>query len=185
MRIYCEKCHEDITEKVDSLFERYEVGKIQCPKCQKQQSRYVSETDILLYFGISEVFYALLTVITVLIFIWLGVHWYSIVILLGIFVGSVFLQKTINRLIYEKAYFKSDIKTHEFKEDKKQIRSSMQWQFMLFFAIAITFITLGQFQIFFGCALILSIVLTFIKFKLSLNREREETNTGKKKKALK
>ena len=179
MKIYCEKCKEDITLKVDSLFENYNVGRVQCEKCQKFSSRYISEADILLYYGISEVIYVIISVVTNFLLTLTGFPLYMIAVLILIVCIYFYIQKQLSRLIYVKAYFKKDFKDFDFKEDSNSINKNMKWQFMLFFAIAITYMIENTAKLFFGVMLILSVVFTFIKFYLALRNEKTIVNSKK------
>ena len=149
MKIYCEKCHEDISDVCNTNIENYRVGRIVCPKCGQQQKRYISEADILLFFGINEVFYIVLSLTMVYVFNRFGISVLSGIILLILLAGSYFASKELSSSIYEKAFFKSEIRNKVFEEDAASIQKSISWQFMLFFAITITYITINEGKIFF------------------------------------
>ena len=173
MKIYCDKCHEDITAECNKNIENYKVGKVICPKCHYEQKRYISEADILLFFGLSEVSYIIFSLLSVLIFSKMGVNIYSILISISLLVLSYFISKQFSSGIYEKAYFKQDLKYKTFDEDEKAIQRNLNWQFLLFFAITITFITMDEGKIFFGIAMPLAAALSFLKFYLQLQNERK------------
>ena len=172
MKIYCDKCHEVISPDVDVKFDKLQVGHMVCPKCHKENKRYISETDLLLYLGISELFYLILSIITSFLFDKLRLSIASVIILFAMFVIAWIVQKQIDRLIYEKAYFKEDMKNIERVEDKDAISRSLVWQSMLYLALAITYITSTEAKWFFLVVSILAILLTFVKFYLSLKKER-------------
>ena len=144
MKIYCEKCRQEISSECNKQIENYKVGKVICPHCHYEQKRYLSEADILLYFGISEVLYVLLSLISVFVFKKLGVSAVSIGLLFVLLVASYFVSKLISSSIYEKAYFKAEWKNKEFEEDQSAIQRNISWQFMRFFAITITFLTMEE-----------------------------------------
>ncbi|MBQ6335467.1 MAG: hypothetical protein IJI46_10395 [Erysipelotrichaceae bacterium] len=172
MKIYCEKCHEDITAQVNQAIENYSVGKIGCHKCQHQQKRYISEADILLFFGCSEAAYALLSYFSFFLIKYLGIGFLSISVLIALLVLAFIGSKALSSAIYEKAYLKSDIKYKVFEEDKKAIQRNISWQFMLFFAITISFLTMDDGKIFFAAAMPLAVLFTFIKLYLQLKYEK-------------
>ncbi len=173
MKIYCEKCHEDISAECNKAIENYSVGRVVCPKCHYQQKRYISEADILLFFGISEVLYIALSLLSVLIFNKMGISILSVILLIGLLVGAYFISKSISSSIYEKAFLKAEIKNKVFDEDQKAIQRNISWQFMLFFAITITYITSSEGKIFFGLAMPLAAALTFLKLFLQLKNEKD------------
>ena len=47
MKIYCEKCRQEISSECNKQIENYKVGKVICPHCHYEQKRYLSEADIL------------------------------------------------------------------------------------------------------------------------------------------
>ena len=172
MKIYCENCHEDISDLCNRNIENYRVGRIICPKCGREQKRYISEADILLFFGVSEVFYIILSLITIFVFRQFGISALSVVILLVLLTGAFFASRELSSSIYEKAFFKSEIKDKAFEEDAASIQKSIGWQFMLFFAITITYITTSEGKLFFGLAMPLCALLTLVKLYLQLRYEK-------------
>lgn len=171
-KIYCDKCGEDISADIDVKFDKMLVGHVVCPKCHKENKRYISETDLLLYLGISESFYLIISIITKYVFNLVKPIWLLIVLLLAIFIAAFMIQKIIDRIVYEKAYMKQETKDKEFDDNKDQISRSLIWQSMLFLALAITYVTGTEFSIFFLLISIAAIVLTFIKFYLSAKKEK-------------
>ena len=67
MKVYCDKCNEEISSDIDVKFDKLQIGYFVCPKCHKENKRYISETDLLLYLGLSELFYLILSIITTII----------------------------------------------------------------------------------------------------------------------
>ena len=172
MKIICDKCKEDISGIALKRIENYQVGKTICPKCHYEQKRYISEADLLLYFGISEFFYMLFSLISVLVLNKFKVSIISIIIILVTLIVYFIISKYLASNIYNKAYFKSDIKNKVFDEDQKTIQRNITWQFMLFFGIVITFVTLNEGKIFFGIAMPIAVLITFIKFYFQLKYEK-------------
>ena len=174
MKIVCEKCNHDLTLQVNKHFDSFEVGQVQCPECQKIQSRYISESDILLYLGMSELLYLALSVITLVFFYNVGISFWLVPVFLVMFAIGFFVQRKVSYYIYTVAPMKQDYKNVVFKEDVMQIKRSNNWQFILFFALAITAVTGTTFQLFFLVVAILAIILTFVKFFLCIKKERRE-----------
>ena len=174
MKIFCEKCHEDITIDCNRDIENYKVGKTVCPHCHYEQKRYISESDLLLYFAINEVLYTIMTYLSVLIFDRFGVGYISIILLIIMLAGFYFISKYISTSIYLKAFNKEDIKNKVFDEDQKAIQRNMSWQFMMFFAIAITYITVNEAKLFFGLAMPVAAALSFLKYYLQLKNEKNQ-----------
>lgn len=172
MKIYCDKCHEDITAACNTNIENYLVGRVVCPKCHHEQKRYVSEADILLYFGILEVSYLCLTFLMVLVFNNFGISVVSVVILLLLLLLSWAGSGLLASSIYQKAFFKKEVMFTVFEEDRKAIQKNISWQFMMFFAIVITYLTVSEGKLFFGIAMPLAVALTFIKFFLQIRNEK-------------
>ena len=83
-----------------------------------------------------------------------------------------FIQKLIDRIVYDKAYLKQETKYKEFDDNRDQISRSLIWQSMLFLALAITYVTGTEFSIFFLLVSIAAIAFTFIKFYLSAKKEK-------------
>ena len=171
MKIYCEKCHEDISSECNRNIENYTVGRVVCPKCHYEQKRYISEADILLFFAVSETIYIIMSLIMMFLFDKLGISFVSIGIILVMVVASYFASKTLSSAIYEKAYFKEKVKYKEFEEDRKAIQRNISWQFLLFFAVTISFLTLDEGKTFFGIAMPIAAILSFIKFYFQVRYE--------------
>ena len=172
MKIYCEKCHEDITAVCSRQIDSYLTGRPVCPKCHQEQKRYISEADILLYFGISETFYVVLSFMMILIYRRFGFSYLSALLLMILLVLSWIGSRQLSSAIYRKAFFKEEVRNTVFKEDQKAIQKNIYWQFMLFFAIVITYLTIDEGKIFFGIAMPLAVIMTFLKFFLQVRNEK-------------
>lgn len=174
MKLYCEQCKKEITGYVNKNIDDYNVGQVLCPNCKHKQSRYISESDLLLYFAISELFYLIISIITMLMFKFAHSVLAMIAIAVPLLIVAYFVQREIIHRIYTNAYGKEDFKNHVFKEDGESIRKSISWQYMLFFAVAITFVTMEDVRIWFGILSVLAVILSFVKYKLCLKREKQE-----------
>ncbi|MDO5440166.1 MAG: hypothetical protein Q4F12_01370 [Erysipelotrichaceae bacterium] len=136
MKIYCDKCHEDISKDVDFALEKYEIGKIKCEKCGYIQNRYISETDLQLYAGASELLYVLLTGIAALLYEYMGNRLWLIPLFILLLAGAFFLVKYISRYIYKNAPGKKKTANKIFNEDANRVKKSIQTQFTIFFILA-------------------------------------------------
>lgn len=173
MKIPCEKCHEDISYEVNKNIENYNVGHTICPKCHYEQKRYISESDLLLYFAVNECIYMILSYLAIFLYDHLGISWPTILILLAVIIFFYFLAKQISSSIYVKAYGKQEIKNKEFAEDQKAISRNLSWQFLLFFAITISYMTIPEAKNFFAWMMPLAVIFSFIKYYLQLRNEKE------------
>lgn len=173
MKIYCEKCHADITVQCDSLFEKNTVGSVQCPECRKIQSRYISEGDLLLYFALSETSYIIFSFVPLFVFRTIGIGFISVAVIMASLVLALMCQKMISRKVYVNAYNKKELMNTKFKEDAEAIKKNLNWQFLLFTVIAFTAFTNEDMQMFFIGIMFLANIATYIKYYLQLKRERE------------
>ena len=172
MVIKCEKCGEDLTVSCCNRFEKNIVGKIQCPHCQKIQKRYISEADLLLYYGVSETYYVVLSYVTMKALDHFGIKWFVAIGFGALLIGSYFVFKKLAEAIYINGYGKKDSMNVTQDEDKDYIQRNLTWQSLLFYAIAITYFTGTQFSNFFLFALILANALTYLKYYLAKRREK-------------
>lgn len=136
MKIYCEKCHNEISKDIDYALEKYEIGQVKCANCGCIQNRYISETDVQLYAGASELLYVILTCIAVFLFEHMGMRLWLIPLFLLLLAGAFFLVKNISRFIYKNAPGKKNTATKVFSEDGEKIRKSIQTQYTIFFLLA-------------------------------------------------
>ena len=174
MKIYCDKCGEIINSPVNTAFENNRVGFIECPKCRTKQKRYISEADLLLYFGLSEILYLIVSIITMIMFGYVGVTMKTGAFIFVVLIIAFFGLKAISNNIYVKGYFKKKTMYTDLQEDAKAISGNLSRQLIFFFVIAITFITSPDNRIFFGILLGVAIVLNFIKLKFALEAEAEK-----------
>jgi len=177
MKIYCEHCKKDITLETDKMIDNYKIGQIVCPHCNKKQARYISESDLLLYCALSEVFYLIMSILAMLLLTLANNMIIMLVIVIPLLVIGYIVQRDLIHKLYVNAYFKEELKNNVLNENGEEIKKRMSWQNILFFAIAITFVTMEGNKIFFGVMCVLSIILTFIKFKLCLDKEKASTNS--------
>lgn len=173
MRIYCEKCHEDITVLVNKKLDGYEVGQVTCPKCQKVQLRYISESDILLHLGISEVLYFVFSLIIIAVFGYSKSIIIAVLLILLLLAIGLILLRFLSAKMYNIGHLKKDYKNEKFVEDKATIIKSNNWQFMLFMMVSIMFNTATDGRLIFYLFSIGCIILTFTKYFLCIRKEKK------------
>lgn len=171
MKIYCDKCGKDITETVSSTFEGNKVGNITCPHCNAKQKRYISETDLLVYLAYQEIIYFILSFITSQIFLYYKITIPLIVLFIIVFVLMVLTTKIFKCNIYSKGYLKKEKMYISKIEDQDKVARSIRWQFLMFFALVITFFTTTTAYWFFVAMSIVAIAITIIKAILSAKKE--------------
>ena len=173
MKIKCTQCQEDLSKQIRENFEQYEVGRIVCPKCRKKQERYISESELLMYFGISALSYVLLFTIIMILFEYLGTTPIAFIIIAGLFIIGYYFLKNVSLAIYKNAYFKKDLKNVVFKENKMVIQKRLRWQFIMFMLVALMFGTSSEYTVYFIVAISLFAIIVGIKVYLSIKNERQ------------
>ena len=171
MKIYCEKCGEDITDVISHNLEQNKIGNYICKKCGNKQKRYISETDLLVYLTFQEAIYFLLSFITSLLF---NIYKLSIVIiifLLAMFIVAIICTTYFKTYLYINAPLKKATMFKARNEDQNKIAKSIRWQFLMFFALVITFFTTNTAYWFFVFASLAIVVVTLIKAILSAKNE--------------
>ena len=165
MKINCESCGKPITSQVNSRFEQFEPGRVVCPHCGHKQKRYISEADLLIY-------------LIVLVFIFFLLNWkmqvWILILAVGLFVATYFAMKYGSAMLYEKAYFKADIKNKVIQEDVNTVRKRLKTQFILFMLVAFMFGTQPEFIPFFFILITAFLMLTVIKVRLAIRNERAQ-----------
>lgn len=177
MKIKCEKCNQDLSKEIRENFEQYEVGRIVCPKCHCKQKRYISEAELLMYFGISALSYVVLFAIIMAIFKSMDITPVSILMVVALFAIGYIVLKNVSLLIYQNAYFKKELKNIAFVEDKTSIQKHLRWQFIMFMLVALMFGTNDEFSVYFIIAIVAFVIIVGIKIYLSIKNEK----TGLKK----
>lgn len=172
MKVRCEKCGEDLSKDIETALERYEIGQAKCPKCNTLQKRYISETDLQLYVGVSEVIYVGLTALGVYIYDIMGTRLWLILIFLAVLAMAFLFLKWFKNYIYIKAPFKEKTKNTVFAEDYEKVRKTMGTQFTIFFAMAFVAILFKEYRIeVFGGMGIIAIA-SLAKFYVCIRNEK-------------
>ncbi|NLC96064.1 MAG: hypothetical protein GX675_00625 [Erysipelotrichaceae bacterium] len=173
MEIKCNNCHNNINKIIQKNFDEYIVGRYQCSNCKNKQQRYISELDLMIYFGISCTSYALSIFLVFSIFQYINNLIFIAIFVVILFVFLFFLFRYMPLWIYEKAPLKHNWKTYNFKEEEKPISKRMKWQFIMFLLVSFMFGTSEQYTYFFYILIVLFIGIVFIKIKLLYNKEKE------------
>lgn len=181
MKIYCDKCRQNLSREIQTQFEEFEVGRLKCPKCKSKQRRYVSEADLLLYFGVSAFLYVLLFGSIFTLFKLYDFEWFVWLGIALIFVTGFFLMKELGLQIYDKAFFKNDLKFIVQDEKKDEIRKRMRWQFIMFMLVALFVGTQAGNEAPLVVMLILFAIIVGIKVYLCLKNERATLSKIKEK----
>ena len=173
MKVNCENCKKPITSQVNALFEQFEPGSVVCPHCHHQQKRYVSEADLLIYFCFSAVLYSAVLVLIFFLLNWKMQAWVLILAVI-LFVITYIAMKYGSAQLYEKAYFKADIKNKVIQEEANTVRKRLKTQFILFMLVAFMFGTQHEFVPFFFILIFAFLLLTIIKVRLAIRNERAQ-----------
>lgn len=173
-KIQCDRCGHEISKNVENAFEQFECGNLLCPHCKKMQKRYLSEADLLIYFGFSAIFYCFLILSIFLLFGSLGFSIVSIVLILGLFCFGWFFMKWWARQIYVKAFFRQDIKEKVIEEDRPAVQKRMKWQFIMFMLVALMMSYQPDLFLPFLFLILAFIVIVFIKVRLAIKNERNQ-----------
>ena len=176
MKIYCEKCNENIKGLLFQKLDKYEVGQITCPKCNKTQARYISESDILLHLGLTEIIYFILSISIIYVFKLINSILFSIIIIIALIVLGVMLLRYLDLNIYMKGHLKKELMNQKFIEDKTKISKANNWTFMLFMMVSIMFTTNSDGKLIFYLFSIGCIILTFVKYFLCIKNEKRSTS---------
>ncbi|MEG0076885.1 hypothetical protein [Anaerorhabdus sp.] len=182
MKILCEKCSKDLSKSIAETFETYQVGKVKCKTCSKRNTRYISESDLLIYFASSCILYTLAVIAIYFLFNMMSTVSPFVIygVIFVLFIGMYFLTKNICYYIYEKAPFKSAWKDFEFKEDVEGIKKRLKWQFIMFLLVALMFGSQPNLINYAFLLLITFTILIVIKVYLSIRNERNTFESRKK-----
>lgn len=181
MKVKCEKCKQNMNKSIASAFEEYHVGYIQCDECKKKNSRYISESDLLMYFACSASLYTVAVIAIHFLFNLMSTlgAWVIYGIFIFLFAGMYFLTKYISYYIYIMAPFKKGWQDKKLDEDAPGIAKRMKWQFIMFLLVALMFGSQPTLIMYCFILLIAFIILIGIKVKLCLRNERNQLATKK------
>ena len=175
MKVYCDKCHEDLSGYVDKKIIGFSVGQLTCPKCQKKQNRYISQTDLQLFLGLSEIAYLIILLFTIFLYDYVKLSWWTLLALLPLFVLVIYSLTFIARYIYTKAPGKFAFKDHVFKEDELHIKKGFNYHIIVFTALAMTILSNEGIKYYAAITLAITVGLSFIKYFICLSQEKKIT----------
>ena len=172
MEIKCEKCNEDLLSLIDRQFMSYTVGKIVCPKCQKKQARYISESDLTLFLIASEVLYLILCSITVALYYMGNQSKWLTLLLLPLLIIYIFTLKIVARKIYLNSYNKKEYYDIDLNDDPKKVKKGINFRMLIFYCVSTTFLSIGSLQTYSILFIILSIGEAIIAYNRCLHQEK-------------
>lgn len=170
MKVSCIYCKNKLNNAIADRMVGYNIGCIKCPSCNKQNKRYLSEFDMILYFAISCVIYSLAILAIILSYKFLTSFGLYLAIATSLAVSFV-IMKNLAPMIYTYAYFKIDYKDIHLKQDLNATKS-LRLQSLLFIAISFYYgfdehLFYVYFIILFGF-----IAIVFVKAYFCLKQER-------------
>ena len=173
MQVNCEFCDQSLKSKVREPFDKFHVGRVICPSCAKENKRYLSEYDLLLYFVGSTLIYSIaVVVINYVLTYYLITHLYiSLLVFFLILCAGYFLSDFFAKYIYLQAPKKKIWKNHDFKEDRVPITRRLNIQFMLF--IFVSFLHVSQPELSYYNVFLLFLVILFSSSKTYLAYKSE------------
>ena len=172
MKIYCDKCGSDITDVVNRRFEENKVGNIVCPHCEKAQKRYLSETDFLMYLAYQEVVYFVLSFVTSQVFLHFEIKIWMLLLFIAFLVVTYIATTRFKSALYRTGFIKNSTMYKAQVEDQNRVSRSIRWQFLMFFALVITFFADTVAYWFFVSASLMVIASTIIKANLAARKEK-------------
>lgn len=171
MKENCINCKKEINKLIQKNFDEYIVGRYQCNNCKTKQHRYISELDLMIFFGINSISYALAIFIVFSIFDFVHNIIISSILIFIFFIGLLLFFKFIPIWIYNNPPLKSNWKNTVFTEEEKLISKRMKWQFIMFLLVSFMFGTSKEFTKFFYILIIAFIIIILIKIYLLYKRE--------------
>ena len=172
MKVYCSKCNEDISALVDRKFLDYANDKVICPKCQKHQDRYISESDLFLYLLISETSYLLLCGITIFFFNLFNKSNFVLLLLVPFLFLNLYIMRECGRRIFVTGFPKKEFKNVVFREDAKAIKTGIKYRAIIFFTISVSLLTLTENKLYLLLYVAISVLETFVRYFKAYKKER-------------
>lgn len=172
MKVKCEKCGNDLSSYVDKKVIGFSVGRLTCPKCQKKQSRYISQTDLNLFLGLSEIVYLLVLLVTIILYDFTNLAYWTLLALLPLLAITIASMVQIARFVYIKAPFKEGFKNFVFNENEKQVNRWFAYRVIVFSCLAMTILSNESIKIYSEIALAITVGLCFFSFVRRLKKEK-------------
>ena len=175
MKVLCEQCKKEISKEVDYSFEKIILGKVKCPHCGNIQGRFISQTDMYLFLGITEAIYVILTVLGIYVYDKMSQYWWLIIVFFILLALIVVVEKNVARFVYKKEMVKLSISEQTDKENINKIRTEISRSFMIYSIFAILSILTPDYRIEFIIGLIIITIVTFVKFYMNINENKKAT----------
>jgi len=118
--------------------DKFHVGTILCPVCNKKNKRYLSEFDLYLYFSVSCLIYTIslqTALLTLDYFLPRSYLWTSVLMIL-VLVLAYLATTNLAKYIYLHAPFKKSWKNHAFDENRIEVTRSINLQFIIFIFVS-------------------------------------------------
>jgi len=174
-KMKCNKCEKNIDKDINRAFSAFKVGYLKCED-DHLQNRYISELDLLVYFALSATLYGFLFLIISAVFTYIGLYWYTVVVLMILLALAINFYSSIAKKIYDKAHFKKEWKNFDLKEDVTTVQRRMRWQFIMFMVLAFFMGSSNQYLPFLFIFIILFLIIVLIKIYFTIKNERAEFN---------
>lgn len=174
MKVYCERCHKDLSVDVDRALEKFEVGSIKCDKCNYIQNRYITETDLQLNIAISETIYLILTAMCLYVYDNMGSSLWLLLLIFPFLVIGYFGVKQVSRWIYLKSPGKKETANCKIKEDQEKIRKSMSGQFSIFFILAFATFLIENYRIDLLGGMGIITIASYVKYYICTTNEKNK-----------
>ncbi|MFI3284293.1 MAG: hypothetical protein R3Y57_04340 [Erysipelotrichaceae bacterium] len=172
MKLKCKLCQKDIQSDVSKFFNAFSVGRVTCHHCKKENMRYLSEADMLMYFIVVALIYALIFIGFVYVISYVDFIVWIVGIIL-VFIAMHHFTKFVCSEIYGKGYLKSLWIDKVQEEDADNVKRSLNKLFLLFMLIAFLATSQEYYQYFLPLILLL---VGYAAIKLQRTLKREEKN---------
>ena len=177
MKVSCCHCGKDIGSAVQKQMALYEVGKVVCPHCHKQNKRYVSEMDLHIAIMGNMVIYGI--VLSLMCFMTMGFYTGKGQLLTSILMTIVSLVVVIvgisnwSLFVYDKAYMKQAWSNYTMQEDGYDVTRSVKRNFYGFITLVVVLGLLAMYvhYAFYIVGTVVYLVLMY--FKLLKIKKRE------------
>jgi len=178
MKTQCEHCHKNLKSKTREPFDKLVVGRIICPHCNKENKRYISEFDLLLYLPFTNFLCAVgvISIMYVLDFVLFDNVVLGAILLISILVVGFFIVDQLAKYIYNKAPFKKEWKNKQIDEDSKAVSRRLNYQLTLFLLISalmgINREMLDIYVVLSVAIIIFTVIKAYLAYKIELKKAK-------------
>ena len=177
MKVSCCHCGKDIGSAVQKQMALYEVGKVVCPHCHKQNKRYVSELDLHIAIMGNMVIYGI--VLSLMCFMTMGFYTGTGHLLTTVIMTIIALVIVIvgisnwSLYVYDKAFLKNEWKNYTIQEDGYDVTRGVKRNFYGFISLVIILGLLAMYVHFVFYIVGTLVYLLLMYFKLLKIKRRE------------